>query len=133
MNLIRAYKLQLLGIPITEKDKVIIDYLDDKFNDLKPFVLLQRIYYMNSKGVCILEKSQSYKDAPYEIYVRYNNFWETLEYEYKVNYFYIHEILPFWIKKDLLINTKNINTKISFHSVENEYRKYLNNEPSKTL
>ena len=95
MNLVRAYKLKLLGIAIDPLHYEIIEFLNDKFNDLTKasYNTGLNLYYFNFKNEYVFEKT--YKN---DLLVRYENIWEVLEKKYLMSFENIQKILKFIIE-----------------------------------
>ena len=121
MNLVRLYKLHILGISIDPKLINTFLILDKMIKDLSIFHLSKypnSTYYMNRDGKCIFEKD----DITREAYVRYSDCWEVLEKIYlDMDESTISDIFVFWINKEYNLNFTIAYPYPHFASIDIEY------------
>ena len=127
MNIVRSYKLQKLGIAIPEKDKQVIEFLDQKFNNLFKVHLKDypnSMFYFNESDELIFEISKYKMNV---LYVRSKNLWTILKSEYSLTYDEIKNIITFLIEKKYylkLVTTEKLTPDYTY-MIE---KVYLNNK-----
>ncbi len=106
MNIIRKYKIsKLLNQPLTGVEGDIILFINSWLKDLIPFKIDKHpntIYYMKKEGLYVLEycnlKQNNNKND--HVWIRYKDFWETLENKYLLKNEYIEILLKFIIEEN---------------------------------
>ena len=132
MNLIRAYKLQQLGIKINPLHKEIIDYVNSKFDNLKRVNLYTGLtsYYFDKNNEYVFEFT--YRD---DLFIRYEGLWIVLEKHFAMNFLEINNFFKFIVetKFKYVIDEDNVYCKFShdFNLLEEKYKKSY--EPYQSL
>lgn len=128
MNIVRAYKLQQLGIQIKPFEKEVIEFIDQKFRDLKKVSLSNfpnGTFFFNKDNQCIFELTHDMW-----LYVRFENVWNCLINDYGMKNIEIKNIIKYWVKKEYgIININNyecdFDSEYISKDIEDEYIKNL--------
>ena len=130
MNIIRAYKLSLLGIGKNPLPNDLILFLDSKLKRVTRFETIKypnRVFYFNQYDEDILELTLNSS-----LLVRYSGLWSVLEKNYLLEEKEIQDLIRFWIEKENIIDLTLIKISSYFmssaYSIKYEYRKY-NEQP----
>lgn len=86
-----------MGLPIPSKENEIFIFIESKIKHIKKFNLPKYdnyYFYMSKSGEFILE--QDFKNNT--LWVRYESFWETLEYDYNLNFDDIQNLIVIFAK-----------------------------------
>ena len=132
MNLIRQYKLYRLGIPLSEKNKEIIEFIVNNFHDLKEVKAIESVdyssstYWFNKNNEYIFEVSINKA-----LYVRYDGLLKVLKKTYLIENIIIEEFLKYLIKtiykticsEDKMYYGLNIDYKIIEDSFKSRLKK----------
>ena len=132
MNIERAYKLHGLGINTDTNLSNIIEYMENIFNDLKPYKFKKfgrYKYFFNSNDVCILE---FYKPPQkHNILAMNDNIWNMLKDKYLLDFSQITDLLSFFILKIFKIKIHRTTHYSDYHF--NYITKQYKNELIKSL
>lgn len=97
MNYSRLFKIWKMGLYIPLKEKENFIFIESKIKTLKKFNLPKYdkyYFYMDKNGFFILE--QDFKNDI--LWVRYENFWETLEFDYNLDFHDIQDLITIFAK-----------------------------------
>ena len=110
MNIIRQYKLSLLGIVDNPFSDDLIDFLNISFKNLVAVKLddyIDSIFYTNKLDDFTNISFDSAFHIPKKIkiaYVNYPKIWDVLQTRYNLEYSDIQDIFKFWINKEYHLN-----------------------------
>ncbi len=132
MNLTRVYKLWKLNIPIDSKHLIIFEFVESKLLNLQKFEIKgypKSVFFMNFNGEYIL---QIFENKNKYLYVRYPDFWEVLEDEYKLEFSDIQLFLQILVENiyKTKVDTTKYKIKEMFSFVEESYKNSLNIIPN---
>ncbi len=122
MSLVRRHKIsKISNTPLDKFDKEIVEFIESWLNDLESVRLESHknsLFYFNNKGQFILEIKR------WNIWIRYDDFWEVLHTHYLMDYDEVQEYLKYVIPKNININNSNPrHGSVDILQIETEYNK----------